>query len=64
MMVRLLEVMLRVWFDSVSCENGFRYFRTEDVCFEKLFYMLNVMCECKEITENIIMFLMLLQETV
>lgn len=56
--------MLKFWFNSFSCEDGIRYFRTEDVYFDNFFYMLNALCECKEITESILMFLMLVQEIV
>lgn len=56
--------MLRFCFNSFSREDGIRYFRTEDVYFDNFFYMLNALYECKEITESILIFLMLLQESV
>jgi len=59
-----MTAMLRFWFNSFRYEDGIRYFRKEDVYFENFFYMLNALCESKEITENILMFLMLLKEIV
>ena len=31
MLVRLCEVMLRVWTEDISCEGGAGHYRTEDV---------------------------------
>lgn len=37
MLVRLCEVMLRVWIKDISCEGGAGHYRTEDVYCDNAF---------------------------
>ena len=61
--VATLTVMLRFQFDGIISEDGLVHYKTDGVyCDNSVFFLFESVLQCKEITNNILMFFMLLLE--
>lgn len=60
--VATLKVMLRFQFDGIISEDGLVRYKTDGVYCDNSVFLFESVLQCKEITNNILMFFMLLLE--